>query len=524
MSPNKSPSEEERPNSEFRQTAISNVEAQNIWVGRIFQTIIYFGISVNSSQRRFAQFLSILVYIACLVWGGIKLINGEPELSTYAMLVLGSGLLSLTCIYYAWFWKPELRDQSPSDPNINSSNKLVKQQQTREQQRKWTRRSTMMGAIAIPLLTYGGFFIWQSLPPKHSIILLAEFEPDKGIPPYPRVTNTIEEQLGAAIRPYSDIKLKRLFHSFANHGEALAVGQQYKASIVIWGRYGEQDKGILPVSFNFEVLKEPKYLPKSVKAAENSGATLLLDIPPTKNLTVYTNLSSKTRYLTFLTLGVTRYSAEDWDGSINFSTDALKDLENPELQQSKLKVNDLDRSLVYAFRGKVHQFKENGEQALADYNRAIEISPNYSIFYGYRGSVYNMQGNHDLAISNMTKALNIEPKLRLWGDDILGAAYVMRGSNYLFKGDFTRALGDINQAIQLNATSSPNGLKIMVFAYRQRAVAYELLKNYAHADEDYTKSIEIAPKYMAYTSYVGRGRFYSTQQNFTRAIEDFNKA
>ena len=47
--------------------------------------------------------------------------------------------------------------------------------------------------------------------------------------------------------------------------------------------------------------------------------------------------------------------------------------------------------------------------AIADYTKAIEIDPNYSIAYFGRGTIYAVQNNYDLAISDFNRSIEIDP-------------------------------------------------------------------------------------------------------------------
>ena len=53
----------------------------------------------------------------------------------------------------------------------------------------------------------------------------------------------------------------------------------------------------------------------------------------------------------------------------------------------------------------------NFTQAMSDYNKAIEINPNYAEAYNNRGIIYDKQGNFTQAMSDYNKAIEINPKL-----------------------------------------------------------------------------------------------------------------
>ncbi|MFH0732310.1 MAG: tetratricopeptide repeat protein, partial [Candidatus Omnitrophota bacterium] len=76
-------------------------------------------------------------------------------------------------------------------------------------------------------------------------------------------------------------------------------------------------------------------------------------------------------------------------------------------------------------RGNAYENKGNIDQALSDYNIAIEIDPKYPKAYNNRGNAYSRKGNFDQALSDYNKAIEIDPKRP--------KAYNNRGNAYLRK-------------------------------------------------------------------------------------------
>ena len=125
----------------------------NIQIGSIIQTIVNLGLPFNSQHLRFVQFLANLAYLACLSWGFVRLWQDGADFTTLLLLIAGSGLLSLTCLYYARFWKPELQDRSPSSSELLDTDEQVRKQRIKNRSRQRTRRLALIGIFAIPLLT-----------------------------------------------------------------------------------------------------------------------------------------------------------------------------------------------------------------------------------------------------------------------------------------------------------------------------------------------------------------------------------
>ncbi len=60
-------------------------------------------------------------------------------------------------------------------------------------------------------------------------------------------------------------------------------------------------------------------------------------------------------------------------------------------------------------RGTANAKKGNLTQAIEDFTKAIEISPNDLMAYNNRGSAYAQQGNFIQAMSDFTKAIDLSP-------------------------------------------------------------------------------------------------------------------
>ncbi len=83
---------------------------------------------------------------------------------------------------------------------------------------------------------------------------------------------------------------------------------------------------------------------------------------------------------------------------------------------------DLNDADAYLNRGIVYQRKGQYDQAISDYNKALEINPRFAKAYNNRGLAYKKKGKYDQAISDYNKALEINPR---YAD-----AYLHRGIVY----------------------------------------------------------------------------------------------
>lgn len=93
-------------------------------------------------------------------------------------------------------------------------------------------------------------------------------------------------------------------------------------------------------------------------------------------------------------------------------------------------------------RGSEYRRRGNFDLAIIDYNRAIELNPNYPLAYYNRGLLYFDNNNYDLAILDYSRALELDSN----NYDI----YYNRGIAYYKLGNLDLAFNDFTQVIELN--------------------------------------------------------------------------
>ena len=98
-------------------------------------------------------------------------------------------------------------------------------------------------------------------------------------------------------------------------------------------------------------------------------------------------------------------------------------------------------------RGSVYLIKGEHNQAISEFDKALEINPKDSGAYKNRGAAYMNIGQFDQAISDYTKALEINPKD--------AEAYNIRGRAYYFKGEYEKSWEDLNKAEDLGYRVPP---------------------------------------------------------------------
>jgi tetratricopeptide (TPR) repeat protein/S1-C subfamily serine protease len=164
------------------------------------------------------------------------------------------------------------------------------------------------------------------------------------------------------------------------------------------------------------------------------------------------------------------------------------------------------RAAWYVNRGSLYSDLQKYELALSDYNKAININPNFALAYYNRGLLYSDQKKYDLALSDYDKAIEINPN---YAD-----AYYNRGNLYYDLQKYDLALSDYSKAIELNRSYA--------IAYYNRGLLYFNQQKYELALADWNKAIRINPNYA--NAYNNRGVLYALTREFPKALADAEKA
>lgn len=185
----------------------------------------------------------------------------------------------------------------------------------------------------------------------------------------------------------------------------------------------------------------------------------------------------------------------------------------------------LSPDFVRAFfnRGLVYMRMRHYDQAIVEFGKVIEIGNKnagaqkireatyvpkklYAQVYFNRGTAHLNRAVYDLAIADFTTALRIDPKL--------SRALNNRGAAQLEKRQFDQALSDFESALKLNPKYA--------LAFMNRGLLYYRKGENDLAIRDYNEAIRLDPKLAL--AYANRGRAYAKNARFDLALADFNMA
>ena len=161
---------------------------------------------------------------------------------------------------------------------------------------------------------------------------------------------------------------------------------------------------------------------------------------------------------------------------------------------------------IYSDRGWAYLHLKDYEQAISDFNRALDLNPDYAWVYGSRGVVYRTLRDYERAITDFGRAIELNPAYA-W-------AFGSRGVTFHFLNDYERAIADFDRAIEIDPDYT--------WAYEQRGRAYNSLKMYRRAIEDFDRALERDPNY--FWAYFHRGITYSMLKDYERALADLDRA
>lgn len=179
-----------------------------------------------------------------------------------------------------------------------------------------------------------------------------------------------------------------------------------------------------------------------------------------------------------------------WKDDISLWNDALKRYPSTEAY--------LGRGIAHANAGRI-------DEAMRDYNKALEIDPYFSDIYTNRGNLYAARAELDKAVEDYSMAIRLSP----------GAykPYYNRGVIYNRTGDYGKSIPDFSEAIKLKPDC--------VEAYCSRGASFGNIGEEDKAILDFNKAILIDPG--CREAYRNRITYYKAKGETAKAAEDIRK-
>ena len=165
-----------------------------------------------------------------------------------------------------------------------------------------------------------------------------------------------------------------------------------------------------------------------------------------------------------------------------------------------------DFAEAYYNRGIAKQLLGDYKDAIADYDRAISLNPDFAEAYTNHGYLKEMLGQPEAAIADYDRAISLNP------DDF--RAYYNRGIAKRLLGDYKDAIADFDQTIHLNPDYTE--------AYSHRGIVKGNLGDYEAAVTDFDQAIGLNPDDSR--AYYNRGIVKGILGDQEAAIGDFDQA
>ena len=186
------------------------------------------------------------------------------------------------------------------------------------------------------------------------------------------------------------------------------------------------------------------------------------------------------------------------------------------MKQIKEAIDDFNKSIqlspdnatVYNNRGNALMDLGHADEAVKDFDRAIALSPNYGAAHNNRGNAHAALGQYEPAFQDYRKAVELMPQSAV--------PFNGRGKAHEELKRYHAAVRDLTRAITLNPKYAS--------AYHNRADAYLAIAMYKEAADDATQAINLQPPDTPDPDLLLlRARAYSGDKKFNQAVDDLNK-
>jgi regulator of sirC expression with transglutaminase-like and TPR domain len=159
------------------------------------------------------------------------------------------------------------------------------------------------------------------------------------------------------------------------------------------------------------------------------------------------------------------------------------------------------------------QVSRSYDKALAAYDRAIELDPEYTPAIAGRGDVNRLAGHHIEAIDDLSRALDLHPGL--------SAAYISRARAYYALGRYSEALHSYDRFEEIGFTGTGSGFSPVIDRSR-RGDIYRRLGRLDEALADFDYALRVSPDDAI--ALAGRGDTLRLLGRHEEAVVDLTRA
>ncbi|WP_146522363.1 tetratricopeptide repeat protein [Stieleria varia] len=160
----------------------------------------------------------------------------------------------------------------------------------------------------------------------------------------------------------------------------------------------------------------------------------------------------------------------------------------------------------YTLRASAHWSLGKSDEALKDFDRAIELGYDAAHAYSSRGLFFAAKGEYEKAIKDYDEAFKRDP------DDV--GPLVNRAAVRMAQGDFAKAIADYNAVL----SKREDDIAIL----HQRAIAHKASGDLEKATDDFASILKLDPK--DFRAAMGRGYIRFQQKRHDDAVQDFATA
>ena len=310
---------------------------------------------------------------------------------------------------------------------------------------------------------------------------------------------TFGEDYGSKLRmdliSYENVQIYPVNELISQQDGILAarnIGRQHKSDIVVWGGFlSKEDNRYFKL--NIETLTNRQF--SNVRPDEKS--LLIRQFGNISSFYLIQGVTEKSTSLLLFLEGLVLFQISAFQQAIDCfdqSLGAQDWLDKPSNQ-----------SIVYYYRGLSHVLLKQIDQAIIDFSRSLDISPN-NIVRIARANSYAIAQNTQKALDDFADAIKFNQK-----DP---RPFFNRGILFFNNHSIEKAIEDFTKVINLTPNDS--------LAYLYRGLGYGASQNHKKAFENFSKAIDLNPK--CADAYNHRGTSYTMRGEFLKAIPDFSQA